>query len=190
MKCIIGLGNPGKKYEQTRHNVGFMVIDKLAEELNIEVTDRKFKCDYGTGIHNGQEVMLVKPQTFMNLSGEGVRPLTDYYNIELEDIIVLYDDPDLPLGKLRLRRKGSGGGHNGMKSLNQHLGSEKYKRIRIGIDRPAAGMTVVKYVLSKFRKDEQPLLEKVIDRTSDASSSFVTEPFEEVMTQFNGDVDG
>lgn len=190
MKCIIGLGNPGKKYENTRHNVGFMVIDKLGEELNIEVTDRKFKCDYGIGIHNGQKVMLVKPQTFMNLSGEGVRPLVDYYNIELEDIIVLYDDLDLPLGKLRLRGKGTGGGHNGMKSLNQHLSSEKYKRIRIGIDRPETGMTVVKYVLSKFRKDEQPLLEKVIDRTSDASSSFINEPFEEVMTKFNGDVDG
>lgn len=134
--------------------------------------------------------MLVKPQTFMNLSGEGVRPLVDYYNIELENIIVLYDDLDLPLGKLRLRGKGTGGGHNGMKSLNQHLGSEKYKRIRIGIDRPDTGMTVVKYVLSKFKKDEQPLLGKVIDRTSEASSSFINEPFEEVMTQFNGDVDG
>src|SRR5690625_2934356 len=113
MRCIIGLGNPGKKYEQTRHNVGFMVVDKIASDLNIEVTDHKFKCAYGIGVHDGHKVMLVKPQTFMNLSGEGVRPLLDYYNIEMEKVIVLYDDLDLPLGKLRLRQKGTGGGHNG-----------------------------------------------------------------------------
>jgi len=190
MRCIIGLGNPGKKYEQTRHNVGFMVVDKIASDLNIEVTDHKFKCAYGIGVHDGHKVMLVKPQTFMNLSGEGVRPLLDYYNIEMEKVIVLYDDLDLPLGKLRLRQKGTGGGHNGMKSLNQHLATEKYKRVRIGIDRPPEGTTVVKYVLSKFSKAEQPVLEKVIDRASEATIKFITEPFEEVMTEFNGDIDG
>lgn len=190
MRCIIGLGNPGKKYELTRHNIGFMVVDKIASDLNIEVTDHKFKCQYGIGVHDGHKVMLVKPQTFMNLSGEGVRPLLDYYNIEMEKVIVLYDDLDLPLGKLRLRQKGTGGGHNGMKSLNQHLATEKYKRVRIGIDRPSEGTTVVKYVLSKFSKAEQPMLEKVVDTASEATIKFITEPFEEVMTEFNGDIDG
>lgn len=190
MRCIIGLGNPGRKYEPTRHNVGFMVIDEIASKLNIELSNHKFKCNYGIGVHDGHKVMLVKPQTFMNLSGEGVRPLLDYYNIELKKTIVLYDDLDLPLGRLRLRQKGTGGGHNGMKSLNQHLATENYKRIRIGIDRPAEGTPVVKYVLSKFSKEEQPMLGKVIGRTSDATINFITEPFEEVMTEFNGDVDG
>ncbi|CAM4295802.1 aminoacyl-tRNA hydrolase [Lacicoccus alkaliphilus] len=190
MRCIIGLGNPGKKYELTRHNVGFMAIDEIASGLNIELSNHKFKCNYGIGVHEGHKVMLVKPQTFMNLSGEGVRPLLDYYNIDLEKVLVLYDDLDLPLGRLRLRKKGTGGGHNGMKSLNQHLKTENYKRIRIGIDRPSGGMPVVKYVLSKFSSEEQPRLEKVVERTGEASISFISEPFEEVMTKFNGDVDG
>ncbi len=190
MRCIIGLGNPGKKYELTRHNVGFMAIDQIASELNIQVSDQKFKCNYGIGVHDSHKVMLVKPQTFMNLSGEGVRPLLDYYNIDMTKVIVLYDDLDLPLGRLRLRQKGTGGGHNGMKSLNQHLATENYKRIRIGIDRPDGEMPVVKYVLSKFSKEEQPLLGKVVERTSDAAIRFISEPFEEVMTEFNGDIDG
>ncbi|MHC0551449.1 aminoacyl-tRNA hydrolase [Salinicoccus sp. CNSTN-B1] len=189
MKCIIGLGNPGKKYDGTRHNIGFMVIDHLAYDLGIELSNKKFKCHFGVGYHKGQKVMLVKPQTFMNLSGEGVRPLLDYYNIETEDILVLYDDLDLPVGRLRLRQKGSGGGHNGIKSLNQHLGTEKYNRIRIGIDRPAPGSSIPNYVLDKFPKAEHKLLDKVIQRSGAASAAFVTDPFQEIMTEYNGDVD-
>ncbi len=188
MKCIIGLGNPGKKYEKTRHNIGFMVIDHLADGLGIDLTQNKFKCNYGAGYVNGKKVMLVKPQTFMNLSGEGVRPLLDYFKIDVEDILVLYDDLDLPVGKLRLRQKGSGGGHNGIKSLNQHLATDKYKRVRIGIDRPEAGGSITGYVLGRFRKDESALIEKVTERSAEASTAFVTVPFQDVMTEYNGDV--
>src|SRR5699024_4978801 len=113
MKCIIGLGNPGKKYEATRHNIGFMVIDELAKRHNFTMKQGKFKNDYAIEFINGEKVLFVKPQSFMNLSGESVKPLLDYYNIELEDVIVLYDDLDLPAGKIRLRQQGGHGGHNG-----------------------------------------------------------------------------
>lgn len=188
MKCIIGLGNPGRKYEKTRHNIGFMVIDQLALDLGIDLTQNKFKCNYGAGYVNGEKIMLVKPQTFMNLSGEGIRPLLDYYKIDVGDILVLYDDLDLPVGKLRLRQKGSGGGHNGIKSLNQHLATDKYKRVRIGIDRPEPGSSITGYVLGRFPKDETALIEKVTARSADASTAFVTVPFQDVMTEYNGDV--
>ena len=188
MKCIIGLGNPGRKYEKTRHNIGFMVIDRLSSDLGIGLSQNKFKCSYGAGYVNGKKVMLVKPQTFMNLSGEGVRPLLDYYKIAVEDILVLYDDLDLPVGKLRLRQKGSGGGHNGIKSLNQHLATDRYKRIRIGIDRPEPGGSITGYVLGRFTGEEAPLIDQVTARSAEASSDFVTVPFQDVMTEYNGDV--
>ena len=188
MRCFIGLGNPGLKYDSTRHNIGFMAIDQLSEDTSIALDQNKFKCHYGTGFFKGEKIMLVKPQTFMNLSGEGVRPLIDYYGIELEDIVVIYDDLDLPLGRIRLRQKGRGGGHNGIKSLNQHLSSEKYNRIRLGIDRPFQGMTVTAYVLGKFRKEDEQVLNKVLERSSEACQSFVSEEFLDVMNQYNGDV--
>lgn len=187
MKCFVGLGNPGPKYDKTRHNIGFMAIDQLSSDTNIELDKTKFKCNYGIGLLNGEKIMLVKPQTFMNLSGEGVRPLADYYNIELEDIVVIYDDLDLPLGRIRLRQKGSGGGHNGIKSLTQHFGSEKYNRIRLGIERPPAGMPVTNYVLGKFLKEDAATLTKVLDVSSQACQSFVSQPFLDVMNEFNGD---
>ncbi|WP_213809531.1 aminoacyl-tRNA hydrolase [Jeotgalicoccus sp. WY2] len=188
MKCFIGLGNPGPKYDQTRHNIGFMAIDRLSSDTHIELDKSKFKCMYGTGLLNGEKIMLVKPQTFMNLSGEGVRPLVDYYNIELEDIVVIYDDLDLPLGRIRLRQKGSGGGHNGIKSLTQHFGSEKYNRIRLGIERPPAGMPVTNYVLGRFPEEDSKTLDKVLDVSSKACQSFVSGPFLDVMNEYNGDV--
>lgn len=188
MKCIVGLGNPGRKYTNTRHNIGFMVVDALSDELNIPLDNKKFKCDYGIGLVNGEKVMLVKPQTFMNLSGEGVRPLVDYYNIELEDIFVLYDDLDLALGTLRLRQKGSGGGHNGIKSLNQHFASEKYKRLRIGIDRPLPGKSIPAYVLSKFPKADAETLAAVIEHSKKAAVMFISESFNQVMNTFNGEI--
>lgn len=188
MKCIIGLGNPGRKYDNTRHNIGFMAVDHLAESMGIELSNKKFKAEYGAGYVNGERVMLVKPLTFMNLSGEAVRPLIDYYKIDVEDILVLYDDLDIPVGHLRLRQKGSGGGHNGIKSLNQHLGTQKYKRIRMGIDRPEPGVSVVNYVLGKFPKSDAGILEKVIQTTDDACTAFITKDFQDVMTQYNGDV--
>src|SRR5699024_10043080 len=140
------------------------------------------------GYVNGEKVMLVKPQTFMNLSGEGVRPRLDYYKIDVEAILVLYDDLDLPVGRLRLRQKGSGGGHNGIKSLNQHPSADKYKRIRIGIDRPEPGGSITGYVLGIFPKAEAGMIDKVTARSAEASADFVTVPFQDVMTEYNGDV--
>ena len=188
MYCIFGLGNPGRKYEKTRHNIGFMVIDRLSSDLGIGLSQNKFKCSNGAGYVNGKKVMLVKPQTFINLSGEGVRPLLDYYKIAVDDILVLYDDLDLPVGKLRLRQKGSGGGHNGIKSLNQHLATDRYKRIRIGIDRPEPGGSITGYVLGRFTGEEAPLIDQVTARSAEASADFVTVPFQDVMTEYNGDV--
>src|SRR5699024_8949462 len=133
LKCIIGLGNPGKRYEKTRHNIGFMVIDELERRYHFTSNNKKFKNDYAIEFINGEKVMFVKPQSFMNLSGESVRPLIDYYGIDIEDIMVIYDDLDLPVGKIRLRQKGGHGGHNGIRSLITHLGTKEFKRIRIGV---------------------------------------------------------
>ena len=132
------------------------------------------------------KVILLKPLTYMNLSGESVRPLMDYFDIEVEDIIVIYDDLDLETGKLRLRAKGSAGGHNGIKSLIQHLGTQEFNRIRVGVNRPPAGMKVADYVLSKFSKDDQVVVKEAIDKSCDAVETALKKPFLEVMNQFNG----
>ncbi|MDS9473291.1 aminoacyl-tRNA hydrolase [Sporosarcina pasteurii] len=185
MKMIIGLGNPGKQYESTRHNIGFHVIDELADRLGVTSMQSKFNGMY-TIVHQPEgKVMLVKPLTYMNLSGECVRPLMDYYDVEVEDIIVLYDDLDFAPGELKLRQKGSAGGHNGMKSLIAHLGTDKFKRIRLGIGRPTNGMKVSDYVLSSFGKEELPLINEMVDKSADACMNWLKTPFLEVMNQFN-----
>lgn len=189
MKVFIGLGNPGKKYENTRHNIGFIGILDLAREWNIDMRETKFKCIYGTGFVGTEKVMLVMPQTFMNLSGEGARPLIDYYNVDLEDVVVLYDDLDLPLGRVRLRQKGSAGGHNGIKSLTQHFGTEKYKRVRMGIGRPDGRIPIINWVLGRFTDEEIPVLNKVVAHTTRACEAFLSESFIDVMNKYNGDVD-
>ena len=133
MKIIVGLGNPGAKYAGTRHNVGFSVILKLADKYNISLTEKKHKAEFGKGIIEGEKVILAMPQTYMNLSGESVRELMDYYKCDCSDIIVIYDDIDLAVGRLRIREKGSAGGHNGMKNIILHLGSQEFTRIRVGV---------------------------------------------------------
>lgn len=185
MKLIVGLGNPGEKYEKTRHNVGFDTIDLCAEQMGIHLNESKFKAVYGKGIYQGETVFLLKPLTFMNLSGESVRPFIDYFHIALEDVLIIYDDLDLPVGKIRLRQKGSHGGHNGMRSLIQHLGTDKFKRIRIGIDRPQMNETVAHYVLSKFREEERASIREAIVKAAEASCAFVEKDFLIVMNQFN-----
>ncbi|MFT8323640.1 MAG: aminoacyl-tRNA hydrolase [Bacillus sp. (in: firmicutes)] len=185
MKLIVGLGNPGKQYENTRHNIGFDIIEYIAKEYTIPLEKAKFKGIFGTGIISGEKVILLKPLTYMNLSGESIRPLADYYDIALEDIVVIYDDLDLPVGKIRLRQKGSSGGHNGIKSTIAHLGSEKFNRIRVGIDRPKNGMKVTDYVLGKFTKEEQAILETIIKKCSDACGEWTKEPFLQVMNKYN-----
>ncbi len=155
MKIIIGLGNPGKQYEQTRHNIGFRSLIGCQVELSIPLDQSKFKGLYGIGFYKGEKVLLLKPLTYMNLSGESIRAVIDYYQIDLEDLLVIYDDLDLPVGKIRLRQKGSAGGHNGIKSTIAHLGTQEFNRIRIGIDRPQQGMNIPDYVLGRFREHEQ-----------------------------------
>lgn len=185
MKCIVGLGNPGRKYAKTRHNVGFMMLDELAAKHQEPLKQHKFKCDYTTMHLNGEKVLLIQPQTFMNLSGEGVRPLLDYFKVSTEDVAVVYDDLDLPTGKVRLREKGGHGGHNGIRSLIDHLGTKEFKRIRIGIGRPQGQMTVIDYVLQSFQKDEKTSVEDAIQTATDAAESFVTDSFKEAMNTFN-----
>lgn len=185
MKLIVGLGNPGKEYEETRHNIGFKVIDLLSRKLDIPLANTKFKGIYGMGMKNGERVILLKPMTFMNLSGEAVRPIMDYYDIEPENLLVIYDELDLPVGKIRLRYKGSSGGHNGLKSIISHIGTQEFNRIRIGIGRPELGVTTVDHVLGKFRKQEKGLVDETISRAAEASVLWLEKPFLEVMNIYN-----
>lgn len=184
-KAIIGLGNPGKNYEQTRHNIGFMVVDEVSKRLQIPVSTNKFRALYGEGMFNGERVVLLKPQTYMNLSGESVKALVDWYKLNLEDFIIVYDDLDLPLGQIRLRLKGSAGGHNGVKSLIAHLHTDEIRRIKVGIGRPPAGWAVADYVLSKFTINEMDVLNDTIARAADAALAWLDEPFEKVMNKYN-----
>lgn len=185
MKLIVGLGNPGREYELTRHNIGFMAIDELAKRWNISLNEQKFKGVFGVGFVNGEKVILLKPLTYMNLSGESIRPLMDYYKIDVEDFVVMYDDLDIPVGKLRLRMKGSAGGHNGVKSMISHLGTQEFQRIRMGIDRPKNGMKVVDYVLGRFTSEEIPDVNHSIEKAADACEEWLNKPFLQIMNTFN-----
>lgn len=185
VKLIVGLGNPGKQYEATRHNIGFEVIDELSRQFNIPLDQSKFKGLYGIGFYKGEKILLLKPLTYMNLSGESIRAVMDYYQIELEDLVVIYDDLDLPVGKIRLRQKGSPGGHNGIKSTVAHLGTQEFNRIRIGIDRPEKGMSIPDYVLGRFQKDEQLINEDAVKKSANACVAWLEKPFLQVMNEFN-----
>lgn len=185
MKWIVGLGNPGTQYRDTRHNVGFMVIDELAKRWGISVTQSKCKALIGEGNVGGTKVVLIKPMTYMNLSGESVRAFMDYFKAELPDGIVVYDDLDTEVGKLRLRYQGSAGGHNGIKSLIQHLGTQSFNRIRMGISRPQPGIVISDYVLSNFPKAEREKLAEMISNACDAVEFGLKAPFEETMAKFN-----
>lgn len=187
MKLVVGLGNPGIKYALTRHNVGFFVIDRLSEEWGVPVKQHpKWNAEIGEGHVRGEKMMLLKPQTFMNLSGLAVRPVMDYFNMDVDDLVVIYDDLDLPPGKIRLRLKGSAGGHNGMKSVIQHLGTDQFKRIRIGIDRPKPSVAVTDYVLTPFAKHEEEAMAEAVDRAASAVNCWTEANFLEAMNRYNG----
>ena len=183
MKCIVGLGNPGKMYEKTRHNVGFRVIDALIQRDNLK-TQNKFKSEIVQITLNNMPILLVKPQTFMNLSGEAVRLVMDFYKIDVKDILIIYDDLDLPVGKFRLREKGSAGGHNGMKSLIQHFGTQEFPRLRIGIDKNPL-IPTPDYVLGKFTKEDEPILLSAIDKAVRCCEDFTKMNFVDLMTKYN-----
>jgi peptidyl-tRNA hydrolase, PTH1 family len=185
MKLVVGLGNPGAKYAGTRHNIGFDILDHSAQDLGFSFDQSKFKGVYGTYIHKGEKILFLKPLTYMNLSGESVAPLMKYFQIPLEDLVVVYDDLDLPAGKIRLRQKGSAGGHNGIKSLISHLGTNEFNRIRVGIDRPQPGTQVVHYVLGGYRPEEKEAIQDSIVQSSKAIEAWFDKPFLEVMNAFN-----
>jgi PTH1 family peptidyl-tRNA hydrolase len=186
MKWFVGLGNPGAAYETTRHNVGFMVLDRMAEEWGIRFKDSKCKGLVAEGNVQGEKVYLLKPMTYMNLSGESVRSFMDYYKAGLADMTVVYDDLDTEFGKIRLRYQGSAGGHNGIKSLIAHAGTQQFDRIRIGISRPLPGKDIADYVLAPFSKAEFKELPSVLDQAGQAMSYRLAHTFEQTMAKFNG----
>lgn len=191
MKMIVGLGNPGKKYEETKHNVGFMVIDQLAKRHGATFKKSVFEAEVADFFVKGEKILLVKPQTFMNESGRAVGPLLTYFGIEDEELVIVYDDLDLAVGKIRLRQKGSAGGHNGIKSIIAHLNTQVFKRVKVGIGRPKNGQTVVNHVLNRFDKADQPLIMQGVDQAVQAVEAFTQiGDFVDVMNQFNkkGDV--
>lgn len=184
MYIIIGLGNPGKKYENTRHNVGFIALDILAEKHGIKINKIKHKGLVGEGIISGQKVLLVKPQTFMNLSGESVREVVSYYKIDYAKLIVIYDDIDLPIGRIRIRGSGSGGTHNGMRSIIYNLQRDDFPRVRIGIGSESR-MRLADYVLGGFGKSEKKSIEDSIVRSVEALECIIDEGLSQAMNKYN-----
>ena len=185
MYIIAGLGNPTQEYDRTRHNVGFAVIDKLAEHYNIDVSDRKHRAYCGKGAIEGQRVLLLKPQTFMNLSGESLRSALDYYKEEPENLIVIYDDISLAPGQLRIRLKGSAGGHNGIKNIIAHLGTQEFPRIKVGVGEKPPRMDLKDYVLSHFSQREQKLMDEAFEEAAQAAVMMICEGADRAMNHFN-----
>ena len=186
MYVVVGLGNPGKQYDKTRHNVGFDVIDILSKEYGISVTKIKHKALIGEGRVGSEKVLLVKPQTYMNLSGETLIDIYNYYKVDLDKIIVIYDDIDLDVGKIRIRKKGSGGTHNGMRSIIKCLGSNEFPRVRVGVSRPLPGQDLANFVLSRFRKDEESDLETGLEKAYKSVDSMIRESIDIAMNKYNG----
>jgi PTH1 family peptidyl-tRNA hydrolase len=186
MYVIAGLGNPGSKYEKTRHNVGFQVIDRLAAKYHIDMNMKKHKAICGTGVIEGVKVLLVKPQTYMNLSGESIREVLDFYKVDPEEeFLVIYDDISLAPGQLRIRKKGSAGGHNGIKNIIQHLGTQVFPRIKVGVGEKPAGYDLADYVLSQFPKEDAELMNEAYDRAVQAAGCILTEGPDKAMNAFN-----
>lgn len=181
----IGLGNPGREYKYTRHNIGFLTIDELASRLSIKIAQVKNKALIGSGFINQNKITLAKPQTFMNLSGQSVVSLIKYYKLPVEHTLIIHDDLDLPFGTLRMRPSGSSGGQKGIHSVIQMLGSDQIPRLRMGIGRPPGRMDPVNYVLQRFSTVEEDILEDVIDRACQACISFMDYGIEQTMTRFN-----
>jgi PTH1 family peptidyl-tRNA hydrolase len=189
MKLIVGLGNPGRKYEQTRHNVGFIVAEKVAVLTSAGAAKVKFEGEITETSIGGEKVAILCPHTFMNASGQSVRKAFDFYKLELSDLLVLCDDLNLASGRLRIRPSGSAGGQNGIKDIIRHLGSEAFPRLRVGIGRPPEGWTVTDYVLGKFSKAEHEKFESATTRAAHAVIDFVTDGVDRVMSRYNVDPD-
>lgn len=187
LKVIVGLGNPGNKYENTRHNVGFCTIDTLSDKYGIKVDRLKHKALAGEGNMKGVRVVLVKPQTFMNLSGESVRDIIEWYKLAVDNLVVIYDDVDLPVGTIRIRPNGSSGTHNGMKSIIYQLQSDEFPRVRIGIGKAPEGWDLADYVLSRYTGDDAVIIRKSIEKAADAAAAIVTDGVAAAMNMYNGE---
>lgn len=185
MFVLVGLGNPGKKYDDTRHNIGFNIINVLAETLGIDVNKMKHKSLVGSKFINGEKIMLVKPQTYMNKSGEAVRDIVNYYDVALENLLIIYDDIDTDIGKIRLRKKGSGGSHNGMNNIIYHLETNEIPRLRFGIGQ-SEHIPLTNYVLGKFEKENIKVLNETIIKSKDACLKFINEGIDQAMNDYNG----
>lgn len=187
MYIIVGLGNPTKEYEHTRHNVGFDTIDAIADKYGVLMGEKKHKAIIGKGYIAGQKVVLAKPQTFMNLSGESVRMLIDFYKIDEEcELIIIYDDISLQPGQLRVRKKGSAGGHNGIKNIIQHLGHDVFMRIKVGVGEKPKGWDLADYVLGHYAKDELPLMKEAFDQAASCVETMIVDGADQAMNLYNG----
>lgn len=184
MYLIVGLGNIGREYEKTRHNVGFDTIDLLAEKYNITLNREKFKGVYGEGHIGTEKVILLKPSTYMNLSGESVREASSFYKIDNEKIIIIYDDISIPIGRLRIRNKGSAGGHNGIKNVILNLGTDSFPRVKVGVGQPNGNL--VSYVLGKFSDEERNVLGEALETSLLAVKEIIEKSVEEAMNKYNG----
>jgi PTH1 family peptidyl-tRNA hydrolase len=186
---IVGLGNPGKEYENTRHNLGFRTVDELARRYGLTFGKKERKALVASGIIREKKVILAKPQTYMNLSGEAVRALVGFYKVDIARLLMISDDLDLPLGTIRLRKSGGAGGQGGLKNVIQHVGSQEFNRLRIGIGRPPGKMNPKDYVLQSFKGDDEITARLVVDRAADAVETWLALGIELAMTQHNGDID-
>ena len=185
MYLIVGLGNPETDYARTRHNMGFNAINKLAEKFGIEITKTKFKALYGTGSIHNEKVVLVKPQTYMNLSGEAVQEFVNFYKVDTENLIIIYDDIDTEPGKIRIRKTGGPGTHNGMKSVVSCLNSEKFPRVRIGIGMPEYKGDLINYVLGYIPEEEQKVLQQGVEAAEQAIEEIIKNGIDIAMNKFN-----
>lgn len=185
MKAIIGLGNPGMKYAGTRHNIGFDAVTAIADKYNLSINNKKFKGVYADGHIAGEKVLLVQPQTFMNLSGECVREVADFYKLNPDEIIIICDDINLDVGRLRIRKKGSAGGHNGLKNIIAHLGTEEFPRIRVGVGEKTEGWDLADYVLARFDKDSEPVICEALANVVGAVETWISEGIDAAMNRFN-----
>ena len=185
MYLIVGLGNPEEEYANTRHNMGFNTINKISQQYNIEVKQNKFQALYGSGMIEKEKVILLKPQTYMNLSGNSVKEVVDFYKIEKEKILVIYDDMDIEPGKIKIRKKGSAGGHNGMKSIIQMIGTEEFPRIRVGIGRPIRKDDEINYVIGAIPEEDLKRLDEGIEKAQKAVEEILRNGVDSAMNKYN-----
>ena len=184
MKVVVGLGNPGVRYQRSRHNIGFQVVDRLAEKFSILISTRRFKALFGAGRINSQKVVLIKPMTYMNRSGEAVKATLDFFHAGMEDLVVIHDDLDLSFGRLRFKQRGGDGGHQGVRSIIERMGENDFIRLKVGIGRPPEEMDPAEYVLTPFDKTEQLLLDGILSRAAESVVIMLLEGIEKAMNRY------